>query len=298
MADDFTSEKFAWLDQVAGDGALPSHAARLAVVFLRYVNRATGDAWPAIPTLASALGMVENSVRNALRAMVANGHLAIEAGGGRGATNRYRWIIKSTDQAKKAPIKPCKAVKGNGKDKPCTDLKGNGTTKPCTDLQGFETETLHGGALNPAQPCAKPCTVVHPNPLKNTFEEPIERISADLFQIAEKKLPAKKGKSARTKIDLAGDFEAFWRAYPRHDDKPDAFKAWKAAIKAGGDADAIIAGAERYAAERATENPKYTKYAATYLRKGSWANEPAASPLTGYGASAHLQNAIRDHDYD
>ncbi len=194
MADDFTLEKFAWLDQVAADSALPAHAARLAVVFLRYVNRATGDAWPAIPTLASALGMVENSVRNALRAMVANGHLAIEAGGGRGATNRYCWIIKSAEQTKKAPVKPCKAVKDNWKDKPCTDLQGNGTTKPCTDLQGFETETLHGGALNPAQPCAKPCTVVHPNPLKNTIEEPIERLFPENSPIAEKKVASEKTK--------------------------------------------------------------------------------------------------------
>ena len=66
-------------------------------------------------------------------------------------------------------------------------------------------------------------------------------------------------------------FEQFWSAYPRQIDKPDARKAWDAAIKAGADADAIITitGAERFAAERAAEDSKFTKYPATFLCKGS-----------------------------
>jgi hypothetical protein len=36
-----------------------------------------------------------------------------------------------------------------------------------------------------------------------------------------------------------------------------------------------LSGAMRYAAERSGQDSKYTKLAATWLRKGSWANEPA-----------------------
>src|SRR6516164_6037085 len=43
------------------------------------------------------------------------------------------------------------------------------------------------------------------------------------------------------------------------------------------DAETIIAGAKRYAIERANEPPKYTKHPARWLRAGSWTDEPAAS---------------------
>ena len=64
--------------------------------------------------------------------------------------------------------------------------------------------------------------------------------------------------------------------YPKRVDKLDAEKAWKAATK-GADAETIIAGAKRYAIERANEPPKYTKHPARWLRAGSWTDEPAAS---------------------
>jgi helix-turn-helix protein len=73
---------------------------------------------------------------------------------------------------------------------------------------------------------------------------------------------------------LAG-FDDFWRIYPRKDDKPKARKAFKAASKKI-DTAALIAGAERYAAERAGQDPQFTKYPATWLNAESWNNEPAA----------------------
>jgi hypothetical protein len=267
MADDFVARKFQWIDQIAADGELPPHAARLAIVLLRYVNRKTGDAWPAIPTLAAAMGMVENSVRNALRAMVTNGHLAVDAGGGRGATNRYRWLIKSDNGAKNSAVKPCKSVQGIRPE------------KPLKDLQGLETKTLHHGALNPAKSCAKPCTVVNPNPYKNTIEEPTERetLSAPPEKM-KKKDPAKKAQ--QEVLDALAGFEEFYRAYPRKVAKESARRAYAKALDVGVTAQELLSGAERFALEREREpdpakREKFTPHAATWLSQGRWLDEPA-----------------------
>lgn len=69
-------------------------------------------------------------------------------------------------------------------------------------------------------------------------------------------------------------WEKFWVAYPRKKDKQAALKAWKKALKDGVNPQDIIDGAVRYAQERASEDPQYTKYPASWLNAGSWANEP------------------------
>jgi len=66
------------------------------------------------------------------------------------------------------------------------------------------------------------------------------------------------------------DFLAFWKIYPRKDDKADAYKAWKQALRAAS-VEVIVEGATRYAADPALE-PRYTKMPATWLRAGSWEN--------------------------
>lgn len=73
---------------------------------------------------------------------------------------------------------------------------------------------------------------------------------------------------------------AFWAAYPRKKGKGDARKAWAQAIKNGADPAEIIAGAQRYAQERAAADPKYTKYPASWLRAERWTDEedPAYQP--------------------
>jgi DNA-binding FadR family transcriptional regulator len=84
---DFSRDIFVWLAQVARDNGLPAAAPRLAITLSNYINRATGDAWPSVPRLAGDLGVSENTVRSATKALVERGHLDMEAGGGRRATN-------------------------------------------------------------------------------------------------------------------------------------------------------------------------------------------------------------------
>ncbi len=68
-------------------------------------------------------------------------------------------------------------------------------------------------------------------------------------------------------------FAEFWAAYPRKADKRKAEKAWESAIKRA-DPEAIIRGARAYAAERASEDPQFTKHPTTWLNADAWANDP------------------------
>jgi hypothetical protein len=77
-----------------------------------------------------------------------------------------------------------------------------------------------------------------------------------------------------SKTDLAEPFARFWAAYPRRVAKEAARKAFAAAVDGGADAETLIAGALRYAAERASQDPKYTKHPSTWLRAGCWTDEP------------------------
>jgi hypothetical protein len=55
--------------------------------------------------------------------------------------------------------------------------------------------------------------------------------------------------------------------------KQAAQRAWDQAIKIA-TAEEIIAGAHRYAAERADQDQKYTKHPTTWLNGGCWMDEP------------------------
>jgi hypothetical protein len=74
-------------------------------------------------------------------------------------------------------------------------------------------------------------------------------------------------------------FGAFWLVYPKKRAREEAKKAWCAAIERGADPERIVTSATVYARERASEDPKFTKYPATWLNKGCYDDEP--DPATG-----------------
>lgn len=88
--------------------------------------------------------------------------------------------------------------------------------------------------------------------------------------------------------DLSG-FLAFWTEYPKKRDREEAVKEYRAAIARGADPDRITAGAKAYAIERRTEPAKFTKLAATWLRKGGYDDEPDPEPVAGpaQGSGGH-----------
>jgi len=76
-------------------------------------------------------------------------------------------------------------------------------------------------------------------------------------------------------------FDRWWRAYPAKRAKPDALRAWPTALKAaGGDAERLIAAAERYRDDPNRE-PKFTPYPAKWLKGERWDDEPLPPRLVG-----------------
>jgi hypothetical protein len=69
-------------------------------------------------------------------------------------------------------------------------------------------------------------------------------------------------------------FERFWVAYPKRVARRVAAKAFAAALKRA-DVETIIAGALRYATERASEDPKFTKHPSTWLNGDCWEDAPS-----------------------
>jgi hypothetical protein len=79
---------------------------------------------------------------------------------------------------------------------------------------------------------------------------------------------ARRGSTDDTTTEEA--FGRFWSAYPKHTGKDGARREIRRALKRA-TAEQIIAGAQRYAVERADENPRYTKDPANWL--GCWTDE-------------------------
>jgi len=98
-------------------------------------------------------------------------------------------------------------------------------------------------------------------------------------------------------------FGAFWLTYPKKKAREEAKKAWIAAIERGADPQHIVAASTTYARERAGEDPKYTKYPATWLNKGCYDDEPdpvgrpQLRAVSG-GYSGPWQNPADQSEYD
>jgi len=73
-------------------------------------------------------------------------------------------------------------------------------------------------------------------------------------------------------------FGAFWSNYPKKRDREEAKKAWIAAIERGVEPKRMVDAAQAYARDRAGQDPKYTKYPATWLNKGCYDDEPDPQP--------------------
>jgi Helix-turn-helix domain len=104
------------------------------------------------------------------------------------------------------------------------------------------------------------------------------KISAASTTSANSTLSARRQTKSKNQDEGAADvgeaFDRFWAVYPRRVAKEAARKAFAGAIKRGGAlVEALIAGAQRYAAERTGQNPKYTKHPATWLNAGCWEDE-------------------------
>jgi len=104
--------------------------------------------------------------------------------------------------------------------------------------------------------------------------------------------PERKPKPSRHKQIDTSSFETFWAVYPRKKDKGAALKVYESVLRAGkATAEQLIEGAQRYAQERAGQEPRYTKHPKTWLNAESWQNEPEEPGLASSEAGA--MSAVR-----
>jgi hypothetical protein len=73
---------------------------------------------------------------------------------------------------------------------------------------------------------------------------------------------------------LEGEFEEFWRVYPRKVDRGHAFKAFRTVRKAGVPLETLVKGAERYR-DDPNRKPDFTKHGSTWLTGQCWLDAPA-----------------------
>ena len=224
---------------------------KLALIRLaHHVNFRTGRCNPAAATLAKELGKDERWIRRTLAGLERAGLLAIDRTRGR-TSNNFTLMVPSNpgQDARVEPANPGENTRVQpGSKRSPTRVKMDS---------------------NPGQ--------LAPLTAKRTAKRTEEREksnSPDFFGGVKKEAAAKEENKIET--EDADAFARFWSAYPKHAGKLDAEKAFKAALKTT-DAETIIAGAERYAGERAGQEPRYTKHPGTWLRAGCWGDEPARS---------------------
>lgn len=160
----------------------------------------------------------------------------------------------------------------------------------------------HDHAQHPASPPPPP----HPNgsgpdpePLgsdSRTDPEPFtpSRAPEDLGVKGSRDLGVK-GSGGASQTPLAKpdpDFDQFWAAYPRHEARAAARKAWAKAARTT-DPGEIIAGACRYA-EDPNRDPTYTAHAASWLNDGRWDDEPQPARGPGNSRITEGDRVLRD----
>ncbi|NUR80751.1 MAG: hypothetical protein HOQ21_09945 [Dermatophilaceae bacterium] len=102
--------------------------------------------------------------------------------------------------------------------------------------------------------------------------------------------------------DRDAQFNDFWALYPKKVEKQGARTAWDAAVARGVEPAAIVAGARRYAAERATDQRpdarRYTKHPTKWLQGGCWEDEPQLGLMHAVGSYVPYRNPIDQSIYD
>lgn len=158
--------------------------------------------------------------------------------------------------------------------------------KKCNALQG----ALHD-----------PCNAVRSKKLKDKrLRDSPERVTryGNVTQDHADPEPTPEPTPKRKRHTYTAEFETFWNAYPRHDDKLAAFKAWKTA-RHNFSAEELTAAAERYRDDPNRRGLRFTKHGATWLHDTDPTDAPPLPPTdpAGYdGIAEYFNNTEREAD--
>ena len=272
-----------WMRALLASSA-PCVAVRLGVAIAFHLNVKSGRCDPSHLALKKAAHMPLRSIGRWLGWLVRNGWLDVKRGG-QGRTNNYVLMIGQhvADQASfpefDRPLstddRPLRAgMIGHFvlDDRPVGGRQQERQAKR-DKKKGTRSKTLARSA-------------------RDTHKAP-DFSPGDLKKDAEGESTRAKPQAARAEA-----FEDFWRAYPRKVAKDAARRAFDKALKAGVDAGALIAGAQRYAVERQGQDPKFTKHPATWLNGGCWEDELPGPIIDQEGNVVAVERPPRQQRYD
>ena len=281
-------QKWQLLQAVLCDQDLAPGAKIVAARLLYHHSSQTGRCSPSYQTLADGCGLKRRGVIGAIQDL-----------------ERHRWI--AVDRVKGGDPAAARGFVTNsfrlnfdrlGDTPPVHETTLPPSADPCTPPSAVsDTPPVHETTPPPsADPCTPPSAVSDTPPVHETTPPPVHETALNSGKDT--------GKGNREESPpTTSDFDEWWRAYPRKVGKDAAqpvfiriTKARKATVAE------LIEGARRYAAERAEQDPQFTKHPKTWLNGGHWADEAAPKPVSHangrqpFSALGRLQENMYDDD--
>ncbi|MFJ8474228.1 hypothetical protein [Kitasatospora sp. NPDC094011] len=228
-------------------------------------NEETRKSWAALEDLARWTGAKDTSVvRNALKRLATAGwEFRIPIGKGKDGRALYAvpgvrmtFLVPSFEGVAGAP--PSEPEREQG-------LPLEGAVAPPSGTQGG-ARAHSEGAVAPSEGAVAPPFSSYPS--APSTDKDSSRV--------EGRAPATPSSGKPKRNHHLDVFGAFWLVYPKKKAREEAKRAWRQAIDRGADPERIVAAATAYARERASEDPQYTKFPATWLNKGCYDDEADA----------------------
>jgi hypothetical protein len=181
--DDYTLDRFLWLDQVAADPGMPASAFKVAYAIATSLWRSKGtvtlvtpdvtdddevrEAWIGTRDLADKIAMSRFTVMATVSRLEERGHLEVDPGKrGRGHSNHYRLVAKGALanplKGRKAKSKGAPTHLSNGVKGAHSSLLEGEQAKPKANLKGAPTHLSEGEKVRPRTSRGAP---THLNPL-------------------------------------------------------------------------------------------------------------------------------------
>jgi len=241
---------------------------RVYAVMARMAD-AEGRCYPKADTVASRLNVSDDTVRRSIARLEAAGALRVEPKMGAGGYRSNDFLIAG-DTPLTNKITPERA-------KQKADAEANGRKSAAA-----------GGCRNSAATAAATVRRQVPQICGDKEGEP----SLNENQLNENQI-------SPSTVPVEDPFDRFWQHYPRKVSKVAARRKWATITKGVVDPEAIIAGAEAFAAFVKAEGtePRFIKHPDVWLNKGCWEDEliptsPARGEQTLGGIVSNLNSAL------
>ncbi|MET4034945.1 MULTISPECIES: helix-turn-helix domain-containing protein [unclassified Bradyrhizobium] len=278
-------ERDNWLRAVLASD-LPHVAVRVGAAVALHLHVKTGRCDPSFAGIATDTGMSERSIYRLVALLEHRGWLTTQRTGGR---FRNQYILRNPDKVASGfnhDTTPSGFDDTNPDTAPSGSTLTESTSNPDTTVADKKRRTTKKERRGKSQTQAPLFASLdsgedaRSNPdrktgVKNTgLDRTIQKASADESGLYNPKTAGDPDADQKiASYDANSNFPDFWSAYPKRVAKAQAEKAFAAAIKRSADPAAMIDGAKRYAAERAGQDPKFTKHPATWLNGECWLDE-------------------------